>query len=41
PWIVGTGPDAGVVWNNVVIGALTLLLGVMCVATASRGTSRT
>ncbi|SDD17100.1 SPW repeat protein [Streptomyces prasinopilosus] len=41
PWIVGTGPDAGVVWNNVVIGALTLLLGIMCVATASRGTSRT
>ncbi|MGW5973686.1 SPW repeat protein [Streptomyces sp. NPDC055185] len=38
PWIVGTGPDAGVIWNNVVIGALTLLLGVMCVATAARTT---
>ncbi|PWI07721.1 hypothetical protein DIZ27_26195 [Streptomyces sp. NWU339] len=41
PWIVGTGPDAGVIWNNVVIGALTLLLGVMCVATAARNAPRT
>ncbi|MGW3679990.1 SPW repeat protein [Streptomyces prasinus] len=41
PWIVGTSPDAGVVWNNVVIGALTLLLGIMCVVAASRGSSRT
>ncbi|MER5841787.1 MULTISPECIES: SPW repeat protein [Streptomyces] len=41
PWIVGTAPDAGVVWNNVVIGALTLLLGIMCVVAASRGSSRT
>ncbi|MCP3768242.1 MULTISPECIES: SPW repeat protein [Streptomyces] len=41
PWIVGTDPDAGVVWNNVVIGALTLLLGIMCVVAASRGSSRT
>ncbi|MFD5659192.1 SPW repeat protein [Streptomyces hirsutus] len=41
PWIVGTNPDAGIVWNNIVIGALTLLLGIMCVGTASRSTSRT
>ncbi|MFC9854877.1 SPW repeat protein [Streptomyces prasinus] len=41
PWIVGTAPDAGVVWNNVAIGALTLLLGIMCVVAASRGSSRT
>ncbi|MEF9901945.1 SPW repeat protein [Streptomyces sp. P9-A2] len=40
PWIVGTGPDAGVIWNNIIIGALTLLLGIVCVGTASRSTSR-
>ncbi|UQA96946.1 SPW repeat protein [Streptomyces halobius] len=36
PWIVGSGPDAGVIWNNVVVGALTFLLGAMCVAVAAR-----
>ncbi|MFI9358321.1 SPW repeat protein [Streptomyces lydicus] len=36
PWIVGTGADAGVVWNNIVIGALTFLLGALCVAVASK-----
>ncbi|MFE0379489.1 SPW repeat protein [Streptomyces inhibens] len=36
PWIVGSSPDAGVIWNNVVIGALTFLLGAMCVAVASK-----
>lgn len=40
PWIVGTSPDAGVIWNNVVVGALTLALGVMCALTASRSTSK-
>ncbi|MFD3734903.1 SPW repeat protein [Streptomyces sp. NPDC058632] len=41
PWIVGTDPDAGVIWNNIIIGVLTLALGLMCVATASRSTPRT
>lgn len=41
PWIVGTNPDAGIIWNNVVIGALALLLGIMCIGTVSRSTSRT
>ena len=36
PWIVGDGPDAGVIWNNIVIGALTLALGTVCLATAAR-----
>ncbi|WP_030983565.1 SPW repeat protein [Streptomyces sp. NRRL S-1813] len=36
PWIVGSGPDAGVIWNNIIIGALTFLLGAMCVAVASK-----
>ncbi|GAB7035105.1 SPW repeat protein [Streptomyces sp. NPDC021749] len=36
PWIVGRAPDAGVIWNNIVIGALTFLLGALCVGAASR-----
>ncbi|AZM63844.1 MULTISPECIES: SPW repeat protein [unclassified Streptomyces] len=36
PWIVGDGPDAGVIWNNVVIGGLAVLLGMVCAATAAR-----
>ncbi|MEU5634842.1 SPW repeat protein [Streptomyces rishiriensis] len=38
PWIVGDHPDAGVAVNNIVIGALALLLGLMCIATAARST---
>ncbi|MFY1679731.1 MULTISPECIES: SPW repeat protein [unclassified Streptomyces] len=41
PWIVGTSPDAGVVWNNVVIGALAVLFGLVCAATAARSTRET
>ncbi|MFE0193290.1 SPW repeat protein [Streptomyces sp. NPDC059008] len=41
PWIVGSSPDAGVIWNNLVIGVLTFLLGAMCVAVASRSRSAT
>ncbi|CAL9644650.1 SPW repeat protein [Streptomyces sp. Tu 3180] len=40
PWIVGDGPDAGVIWNNIVIGALTLALGTVCAATAARSATR-
>ncbi|MFE7312021.1 SPW repeat protein [Streptomyces sp. NPDC057555] len=36
PWVVGRGPDAGVIWNNIVIGALTFLLGALCVAVAMK-----
>ncbi|ANS62766.1 SPW repeat protein [Streptomyces lincolnensis] len=36
PWIVGESPDAGVVWNNIIIGALALILGLMCIGTAAR-----
>ncbi|GGS09419.1 membrane protein [Streptomyces humidus] len=38
PWVVGDSPDAGVAVNNIVIGALALLLGLMCTATAARST---
>ncbi|MGW1835517.1 SPW repeat protein [Streptomyces sp. BBFR2] len=37
PWIVGSGPDRGVIWTNAVIGALTCLLGLVCVAVSGRG----
>ncbi|MCT2590086.1 SPW repeat protein [Streptomyces sp. N2-109] len=38
-WIVGTDPDAGIIWNNAIIGGLTFLLGLACAAVAMR-TSR-
>ncbi|GAA4309237.1 SPW repeat protein [Streptomyces venetus] len=40
PWIVGDSPDAGVVWNNIVIGALAVLLGLVCAGTAAKATPR-
>ena len=40
PWVVGTDPDAGVIWNNVVIGALAVILGTACAATAARAASK-
>ncbi|MFE0807447.1 SPW repeat protein [Streptomyces sp. NPDC058794] len=40
PWIVGTDPDAGVIWNNIIIGALTLALGTVCAATAAKSMRR-
>ncbi len=40
PWIVGNSPDAGVIVNNIIIGALAVVLGFVCVA-ASAKTKRT
>ncbi|EST19944.1 SPW repeat protein [Streptomyces roseochromogenus] len=40
PWIVGSGPDKGVIINNVVIGALALVLGLVCAGTAARSTPK-
>ncbi|MGW7257626.1 SPW repeat protein [Streptomyces sp. NPDC054834] len=36
PWIVGSAPDTGVIVNNVVIGALAVILGMMCAGTAAK-----
>ncbi|MFJ4616771.1 SPW repeat protein [Streptomyces sp. NPDC088812] len=36
PWVVGDSPDAGVIVNNIVIGALALILGLMCAGTAAK-----
>ncbi|MBC7271366.1 MAG: SPW repeat protein [Streptomyces sp.] len=40
PWIVGESPDAGVVWNNVIIGVLAVVLGLVCAGTAAKSTPR-
>jgi hypothetical protein len=40
PWIVGDSPDAGVVWNNIIIGALALILGLVCAGTAAKSVPR-
>ncbi|MBL1084620.1 SPW repeat protein [Streptomyces actinomycinicus] len=40
PWIVGRAPDAGVIVNNIVIGALALALGLVCAGTAAKSTPR-
>ncbi|MHB9864094.1 SPW repeat protein [Streptomyces sp. YIM S03343] len=41
PWVVGSSPDAGVAVNNIIIGALAILLGLICAATSARRTSTT
>ncbi|KQX63975.1 MULTISPECIES: SPW repeat protein [unclassified Streptomyces] len=40
PWVVGDSPDAGVAVNNIIIGALALILGLMCTVTAAKSTSQ-
>jgi hypothetical protein len=40
PWIVGTSPDAGVVLNNVIIGALALFLGLLSAGATARSAPR-
>lgn len=36
PWIVGSSPDTGVIVNNIVIGALAIVLSLMCAGTAAK-----
>ncbi|MFE9622779.1 SPW repeat protein [Streptomyces sp. NPDC006527] len=36
PWVVGDSPDAGVIVNNIIIGALALVLGLVCAGTAAK-----
>ncbi|BCM72404.1 MULTISPECIES: SPW repeat protein [Streptomyces] len=40
PWVVGRNPDAGVIVNNIVIGALALVLGLICAGTAMKSNPR-
>jgi hypothetical protein len=30
PWVVATGADAGIIWNQVIVGGVVFLLGVVC-----------
>ncbi|MFJ6084724.1 SPW repeat protein [Streptomyces sp. NPDC092369] len=36
PWIVGDSPDTGVVLNNIIVGALAVILGLLCAVAAAR-----
>ncbi|MFI1760543.1 SPW repeat protein [Streptomyces sp. NPDC020800] len=40
PWVVGSSPDTGVILNNVIIGALAVILGLMCAGTAAKSVPR-
>ncbi|GAP46483.1 SPW repeat protein [Streptomyces azureus] len=40
PWVVGESPDTGVVWNNIIIGALAVILGLVCAGTAAKASTR-
>lgn len=40
PWVVGTSPDTGVVLNNIIIGALAVILGAVCAFAATKSTPR-
>ncbi|EGE45511.1 SPW repeat protein [Streptomyces griseus] len=35
-WVVGSSPDAGVVINNIIVGGLAVLLGMVCAGAAAR-----
>ncbi|MFI0509071.1 hypothetical protein RKD19_007575 [Streptomyces canus] len=40
PWVVGDSPDTGVALNNIIIGGLAVILGLMCTVTAAKSTPR-
>ncbi|MFJ9108481.1 SPW repeat protein [Streptomyces sp. NPDC102283] len=35
-WVVGSSPDPGIVINNIIVGGLTVLLGMVCAGAAAR-----
>ncbi|MFJ4965076.1 SPW repeat protein [Streptomyces sp. ADI96-02] len=35
-WVVGSSPDTGIIINNVIVGGLTALLGMVCAGVALR-----
>lgn len=41
PWIVGDSPDAGVVLNNIIVGALALFLGLLSAGATAKSSGRT
>ncbi|MFD5120635.1 SPW repeat protein [Streptomyces sp. NPDC058385] len=41
PWVVGSSPDLGVILNNVIIGGLIVLLGLMCASLSMKANRAT
>ncbi|MGX1670987.1 SPW repeat protein [Streptomyces sp. NPDC055400] len=41
PWIVGSSPDVGVILNNVIIGGLIVLLGLLCAGLSMKSSRAT
>ncbi|MFG2660001.1 SPW repeat protein [Streptomyces sp. NPDC048425] len=41
PWVVGSSPDLGVILNNVIIGGLIVLLGLMCASLSMKSNRAT
>lgn len=41
PWVVTRDPDTGMIWNNVVIGAVTFLLGCVAAFAAAKASKKT
>ncbi len=39
PWVVGRWPDGGVITNQIITGALLLIMGLVCAGTAARSSS--
>ncbi|MER5850873.1 SPW repeat protein [Streptomyces sp. NPDC002012] len=39
-WVVGSGPGLGIILNNVIIGGLTVLLGLVCVMVSMKSGKR-
>ncbi|MFJ2024011.1 SPW repeat protein [Streptomyces sp. NPDC087897] len=35
-WVVGSSPDTGIVISNIIVGGLTVLLGMVCAGAAAR-----
>ncbi|MFC4500985.1 MULTISPECIES: SPW repeat protein [Streptomyces] len=40
PWVVGDSPDAGVAVNNIIIGALAIVLGALCAFNSARSATK-
>ncbi|MFG3405371.1 SPW repeat protein [Streptomyces sp. NPDC048142] len=38
-WVVGSSPDAGIVINNIIVGGLVVLLGMVCAGAAAKSRS--
>ncbi|KUN19892.1 hypothetical protein AQJ23_36230 [Streptomyces antibioticus] len=41
PWVVGDSPDTGVALNNIIIGGLAVILGLLCTSAATKSATRT